>query len=107
MAASFKLGPDPKLSTAVLRRITVTGDASYPTGGYAVTAANCGVDEIYAVIPAGGFDGYVAEFDYTNSKLKFYWTGAGLSGVFAQVTNATNLSAVSGDIIVFGRKDQN
>lgn len=73
---------------------TITGDTSYPSpGGTTVDAPG---DRDYEVMAfAGGAGGHVPVYDAPNKKLKVYWTGAGLSAVLAEVTNATNLSAQS------------
>lgn len=70
----------------------ITGDTSYPAGGTVVDAAG---DRDYEFLVAQGVGGHLPMYDAPNKKLKMYWTGAGLSGVLAEVTAATNLSAQS------------
>lgn len=102
MALTVKLDVNPLLHGVQVRRITVTGPASYASGGEALTAANFGLVTLYSVLPAGGFGGYVPVYDYANSKLLFYRTGAALNGALAEVAAAVNLSAVSGQLLAFG-----
>ena len=72
----------------------VTLDASYPAGGYAITPANLGLKGIWNLQPTDVVNGYAFAWDKTAGKLMAYWTGAAVSSVLAEVTAATNLSAV-------------
>jgi len=51
---------------------TATLDSSYPTGGEALTAANLGLVSVDFLL-AESKNGYMFEYDYTNSKLKAYY----------------------------------
>ena len=56
----------------------ITLDTSYPTGGYAISAANLGWSEITGVLELGGNSasgGYVAKWDKVNSKLMMFRSG--------------------------------
>lgn len=79
-------------------------DASYPTGGEALTPADLGLSEIDVLIaePAGG---YTFEYDHTNEKLLARWVDTTTDGApQAQVADTTDLSGVTGvRIIAFGR----
>ena len=69
--------------------------SSYPTNGEALTAADLGFTSkptIVLAIPKGGFE---FEYDYVNEKIKVYWSAAAGSAL-AEVTNATNLSTLTG-----------
>jgi len=59
----------------------ITGDTSYPTGGYAVTAAGFGMRRIYGMKDIGGnatSARLMYRFDTTNTKIIFeYPTGGG------------------------------
>jgi hypothetical protein len=79
-------------------RGTITGSlalsGTYATGGFAVTAGTFGLNQLFSldVNPTGGM---VFEYVPTNSTsgvVKAYWTGAGLSGALAEVTNATSMA---------------
>ena len=78
-----------------LRRVraTVTGDSSYPTGGYTLTPATFGLQFLghYVVIGPTGASTVAAEAaqNPANGKLLF------LAPSGAEVTAATNVSAVS------------
>jgi hypothetical protein len=83
---------------------TITGDSSYATGGYAITANQVGFSRITAVIAVGANTGYVPVWDATNSKLKvFYGDNNNASdGPLIEVPAATDLSAVSFTVLAFG-----
>jgi len=84
--------------------VTVTGDSSYPTGGYALGVANMPVPamEINQVMVANPwFDtaaspkqGFVAVWDNANNKvLAMAQATAGAADPLVDVTATTNLSA--------------
>lgn len=76
-----------------------TADAAYPAGGYAVTPANLNFqNEIRGLIVAMGITGSVPAWDHANKKLKFYQTGAALSGALSEAI-AADLSTA--DIVSF------
>lgn len=86
----------------LVREITVTGPASYVTGGDAFDAATLnrlGLAEVYGVygILRSGTATMYPVFDYANQKI-VYFTTAG-----AQVTNATDVSAFSGTLLITGK----
>lgn len=71
--------------------------SSYPTGGFPLLRSDLGL----ASTADPQFDvsvrqnsGYTGEYDYTNQKLKLYWSG-GTAAVQSEVTNATDVSAVT------------
>ena len=88
-------------------RFTVVLDASYPTGGYTglaakLTAAASRTPTIVAVFAQSS--GYVAYWDYANSKLMlFYSNSAAADGPMIQVPDTTDLSAVTLSLVVFYR----
>jgi hypothetical protein len=83
---------------------TVTGDASYATGGYAVVPNQFGFTRISAVIPVGTNTGYVPVWDATNSKLKVFYgdNNNAADGPLIEVPATTDLSAVSFTVLAFG-----
>lgn len=82
---------------------TIDFDSSYPTNGESYDAIiGTSFREVTALYVQGK-NGYVFEPDLTNKKIKVLWTGAGLSAVLAEITNATNLSTLTGvQYIAFG-----
>ena len=81
----------------------VTGSSSYATGGDSYTNAQF---EIGGVGPANlnadaiidsGVPGYVIVPDIPNKKLKYF---KGAAGLLVEETAATNLSAVTGRVVV-------
>lgn len=82
--------------------VTVTGDTSYPAGGYAFTAANVeGVSDVDAVVlatapqPEATFGAYRVVYNKTAGKLIIY-VAAG-----TEVVAATNLSTFIANLLVF------
>lgn len=75
---------------------TIALDDSYPTGGEAITPADLGLAQVFALI-AFPTAGYVPEWDGTNKKLKMYWADydAAADGALVEVANTTNLSALA------------
>lgn len=79
--------------------VSFTGDTSYPTGGSAflaafLTAVGKKNYSILSVLPQDS-KGYIPAYDAATGKLKLYATGASSGAALAEVTNATNLSAIT------------
>jgi hypothetical protein len=71
----------------------ITCDTSYPTGGYAITAANFGLKRLVHVDPDSITSaGFGAAWDKTNSKLMLFTSNGAAPAALAQVPNATNVS---------------
>jgi hypothetical protein len=82
MAATITLAGDWLESLGSKRAVnfSVTGDNSYPTGGYAITAAQVGL----GVVDFWEFQnnsGYIVEYIAATGKLKFYVDGGNLPSV--------------------------
>lgn len=75
---------------------------AYATGGIAVTPAQFGLLTLVH-LDLGATGGYVFEYNKTTGKILAYWTGAGLSAVLAEVTNATNLTAITPRFMAYGK----
>lgn len=79
--------------------VSFAGDSSYPTGGSAFLAAFLTAvgRKNYSILAVEAQDGkgYVPAYDRATGKLKLYATGASAGAALAEVTNATNLSAVT------------
>ena len=89
------------------RLAKITPDTSYPTAGYVLAPKDFGLSEILGVIPVGldntvQTTGVVWQYNIQTGKLQAFWTGAVVSTILAEVTNATNLSAQIQHFIVFG-----
>lgn len=69
MAATVTILKRTKFLGAWATLAEVTLDNAYPTGGEAITAKQLGLQAIDLVVPSPA-GGYVAEWDYTNDKLK-------------------------------------
>jgi hypothetical protein len=90
------------------KRAVVVFDSSYPDGGEPITAANVGLgslenmqitcDQDFAV---GG--GYVVEWDKTAGTLRVLATGAAAGAILDEEAAATDLSALSCNVLAFGK----
>lgn len=85
---------------------TVQFDASYPTGGEAVSLADLGLtrlDFMWVSPPAGDFT-YVVAWDgsTTAPKIKVYWSPVNPQSYSPEVSNTTDLSAISVRVFAFG-----
>ncbi len=75
MAATFGTATDNLDGNQRESQKTITGDASYTTGGYAVAASVFGFNTItsLALTPFGtGTVSYMGYWDNTNNKVKFF-----------------------------------
>jgi hypothetical protein len=93
----FKGGAGLKLGL-----VKLTGDTSYPTGGYPLVAADFGLTQLLAVFAADTSGGFHPEYDYTNGKLKLRWSAAA-GAVEGEVTNTTNVTTFIGYLLAVGR----
>ena len=86
---------------------TITLDNSYPTGGYAITAAAVGLSSIdYVLTDVGarntaGTFAYPVSWDYTNGKLQAFRQTAATNGL-AEVANGVDLSTFSARVAFIG-----
>jgi hypothetical protein len=88
----------------------ITGDAAYPTGGYAITGPQTGNRQILTMIPAGGVTaalGLIPYWNTTTNKLQFFYpTETGTSpNVGGEVPNGTNLSTITVRMLVISLDD--
>lgn len=103
MAITVSTSKTPKVpGTQVLRRITITMDSSYATGGEAVALADLGVSRLDSIFPASR-SGYVAGWNGSTSapKIMLYRQTAA-SSALVEVPSTTDVSATIVDLLVFG-----
>ena len=84
----------------VIKRVKF--DSSYVTNGESLTATQLGLESLHVMFISMENSGYVAQYDYTNSKIVLYEAGAD-GAILDEVANATNVSAVKVRVLVFGR----
>lgn len=93
------------LSLGALKAVflTITGPTSYTNPGGAVefSPASLGMASIQMVLFQDSPSGHIVRFDPATNKVKWYWSGTA-SAVLNEVTNGTNLSAVSVVCLVLG-----
>ncbi len=68
--------------------IRVTGDASYPAGGYALPRGNDGL-----CLPVCASGGYSAGIDPLSGNLRLFRTGTGNAVVLTEVAGGVDVSA--------------
>ena len=81
---------------------TATFDSSYATGVETLRATTLGLESIHFIALSMENSGYVAQYDYTNSKIVLYEAGAD-GAILDEVANTTNVSAVVVRVLAFGR----
>jgi len=89
-------------------RGTITMSSSYATGGDTLTAAQMGLGTIKNVIVNGGVvlatptGEYTLRYNQANGTIQAFGGAASSGAIDAEVTNATNLATIVGDIIAYG-----
>ena len=83
---------------------TITFDSSYPTGGEPLSNSDVQLSSKVDFLQASSVDGYIFEYDYTNSKVVAYLpnSDATAPSVAKEVANTTDLSSVTCNFIAFG-----
>ncbi len=80
----------------------VTFDASYPTGGYALSPAKFGLGTVSVVL----FDsplGYVVDYNSSTDKIQVYvMPAAAAAGPLVEETATTDLHTVTAHFVAFG-----
>lgn len=82
---------------------SLTLDASYPTGGYAVTGQQLGLPAglvDYVDLGSASNGGYQLSYNYATGKIQAFQGAAAAPST--EVPNATNLSAVTPTAMVIG-----
>ncbi len=108
MALTYSIKATISLGNKVAKLVSVTGDTSYPTGGYDVNAdrTKLGLAILEALVPLGGLTsgGLGVVWDATNKKVKLYRYDypAAAAGAAVEVPNATDVSAEKFDALVIG-----
>lgn len=82
--------------------VELLGDAAYPTGGYPITAALVGLNQLQWVVPLSANGGVVPAWDQVNSKLKLlngnssgtYAANAAMSECAASSTNVSTATKI-------------
>lgn len=102
MAASLKFVSQGPTSVLSFRVISVTGDASYPAGGYPLNLTECDMKRIVSVEPVVQV-GHIIEWNRATGKLLFYKNQATAnSNQMVEVTAATNLTGITVEVLVLG-----
>jgi hypothetical protein len=111
MAINVKLIRKIKFGNAFGVVAELTGDTSYATGGYPLTAKQLGLNVVENVLPQSPAGGKFWEYDFANEKIKILRlaTTAELveeetvyTTALAEVANNSNQSASVARIVAFG-----
>lgn len=78
---------------------TLTPDASYPAGGYAVTAAAVGLAKILFVV-LSGTGGYVSQWNPATGKVQMFRQSAATSALTEPT--GVDVSASPVELLIFG-----
>ena len=103
---NVNLGPIP------VSVVSITGDASYPTGGYTsalgLTAANLycgrGINGMSWIGSNTAALGYVPFYNTQTGNLQILVTGSGSGVALAELANATNVSTFTWTFLVIGQR---
>lgn len=99
MAATITTLDSAQLGTKEVKLIQITGDTSYPTGGYSMTPASIGLQNIIAVFPADSDHNYL--YNLATKKVQFFRCITAGSA-FAETASTTNVSTSSAILLVIG-----
>lgn len=111
MAINVKLIRKIKFGNAFGVVAELTGDTSYATGGYPLTAKQLGLNVVENVLPQSPAGGKFWEYDFANEKIKILGlaTTAELADeetvyttALAEVANNSNQSESVARIVAFG-----
>lgn len=111
MAINVKLIRKIKFGNAFGVVAELTGDTSYATGGYPLTAKQLGLNVVENVLPQSPAGGKFWEYDFANEKIKIlgFATTAELADeetvyttALAEVANNSNQSESVARIVAFG-----
>ena len=98
MALAFSIISNKKVANRTVKVVDVTWDASYPTGGEAITASNFGLKKIDFVSPSVALSSdrttaVAVGWDRAASKLVAYETGGATGGVLAEKGSTESLAS--------------
>ena len=74
---------------------TVTFDSSYATGGEAFSPTNVGLEE-FLFVEVSFSAGYLFEYDYTNQKIKAYWSPSAAAHTHTIASHGHDISIKGG-----------
>lgn len=109
MSMNVKLIRKIKFGNAFGVVAELTGDTSYATGGYGLTAKQLGLNVIENVLPQSPAGGKFWEYDFANKKIKVLELATTAEGnplvyttALAEVANESNQSESVTKIVAFG-----
>ena len=99
MSMNVKLIRKIKFGNAFGVVAELTGDTSYATGGYGLTAKQLGLNVIENVLPQSPAGGKFWEYDFANKKIKILELA---TTALAEVANESDQSKSVTKIVAFG-----
>lgn len=90
------------------RRARVTFDASYPTGGLAITAANVGLTsldtmQVTVTTPSAATTSDEVMWNSATGKMMVFASNGAAPAQLVEMANATSLSALVVDVLAYGK----
>jgi hypothetical protein len=90
------------------KRARVLFDASYPTGGLAITAANLGLTSLDTMQITGSAPSAATTSDYvtwnaSTGKLMAFASNGAAPAQLVEMANATSLAALQVDVLAYGK----
>ena len=109
MAMNVKLIRKIKFGNAFGVVAELAGDASYPTGGYPLTAKQLGLNVVENILPKNPSAGKFWEYDFANEKIKILGLATTTEGdplvyttALAEAANKSDQSGTVARIVAFG-----
>jgi len=92
MALTYSVVRRGSIGDLNYRIVDVTLDAAYAAGGYALSPQQMGFGSngsiLFVLISGGGADGFLTEWDETNTRLKVRDSSGGVGAATPEVANA-------------------
>lgn len=90
------------------KRARVTFDASYPTGGLAITAANVGLStidtmQITVTTPSAATTSDQVVWNSATGKLMVFASNGAAPAQLVEMANATSLASLVVDVLAYGK----
>lgn len=89
------------------KRATITFDSSYLTGGEVLSASSLGLSTIDTLqITPRNFsatESMQPVWDKTDGTVMLSWTGGAISSHFDEITSATDVAAVTCEVLAYGK----
>jgi len=109
MALSFDIQKAvvvPGTNNTVMGVVDITLDGAYVKGGWSIAPSDLNIESISSLVPCGGVNGVVLEWDAANSKLKGYLGTVPGSTATGTITDDDSAASNGTDVVVV-HQDEN